>query len=255
MGTMTRLSQTTSPLTSLTKVLRTGLPLLIDRATGGTVRQVGHGEQVITSPDGEDAFQVALSNGCHFQISVKMLSNVIVEAAEVIDGDFAPWEGTCRECGTITDLQELDGQGTCTGCAGERWDLITPAERTAWCKAHHQHYPYEDKGPMSPEQLAEVALLLEAHPFRFATTTVKNPHWYTLRHEWADVGDEVFNDVVRKIREHGVTEWFGTYPWRMLYVNGFKYWTYYSSFVEEVIVLNRKPIGDHNTIPDGTESR
>ncbi len=28
----------------------------------------------------------------------------------------------------------------------------------------------------------------------------------------------------------------------MLNANGYKYWTYFSSYVEEVIVLNRKPL-------------
>jgi hypothetical protein len=93
---------------------------------------------------------------------------------------------------------------------------------------------------MTPEQLARIGYLLESHPFRFAKTMPRNPHWYTLRHEWQDVGYGVFEEVVRAIREHGYTEWFGSYPWRMLNVNGFKYWTYYSSYVEEVIVLNRK---------------
>lgn len=62
----------------------------------------------------------------------------------------------------------------------------------------------------------------------------RNPHEYTLRHEWADVGEE----VVRLIGQHGYTEMFGSIPWRMLNATGYKYWTYYSRYVEEVIVLN-----------------
>lgn len=86
------------------------------------------------------------------------------------------------------------------------------------------------------------AAAVASHPFRVAKTAVRNPHDYTLRHEWQDVGNEVYNEVIRMIREHGYTEWFGGYPWRMLNANGYKYWTYYSSYVEEVIVLNRKPL-------------
>jgi hypothetical protein len=56
------------------------------------------------------------------------------------------------------------------------------------------------------------------------------------------VGEDVFEEVVRMIRDHGYTEYFGTYPLRMLNANGYKYWTYYSSFVEEVTVLNRKAL-------------
>lgn len=70
----------------------------------------------------------------------------------------------------------------------------------------------------------------------------KNPHWYTLRHEWKVVGDAVFEEVITAIREHGYTEYFGGYPWRMLNVNESKFWTYFSTRVEDVIVLNRKPL-------------
>ncbi len=151
-------------------------------------------------------------------------------------------EAGCQDCGTLTPIREIDDHGSCPDCAQERWERLTPAERTAWCKVNHLHYPYQDKGPMTPEQLARIGQLLESHPFRFAKTMPRNPHWYTLRHEWQDVGSGVFEEVVRAIREHGYTEFFGSYPWRMLDVNGFKYWTYFSSFVEEVTVLNRKPL-------------
>jgi hypothetical protein len=124
---------------------------------------------------------------------------------------------------------------------------LTAEQQADFCKHHKVHYPYEDKGPMSPEQLQWIGQLLESHPWRFAKTMPKNPHWYTLRHEWQDVGDEVYNEVNRMIREHGRTEWFGTYPWRMLDVNGFKYWNYYSTRVEDVIVLNRKPLSGKAT--------
>jgi hypothetical protein len=96
---------------------------------------------------------------------------------------------------------------------------------------------------MPTDKLAWITELLEARPFRFAKTMRDNPHWYTLRHEWYDVGDAVFTEVVTAIRGHGYTEMFGSYPWRMLNVNGYKYWSYYSSAPHEVIVLNRKPLG------------
>ena len=239
-----------NPMTSFLKVLRAGLPALIERVTRGTVRQLGHGTVVTATAEGEDAFRVDLSNGCRYQITVQQLPTAISGVGDSTGADLAPWEVACQQCGAITALDELDEQGVCADCAREWWQHLTVEERTAWCKSNHQHYPYEDKGPLPPAQLEEIAQLLEAHPFRLATTAVRNPHWYTLRHEWADVGEAVFNDVVCKIRDHGVTEWFGSYPWRMLYVNGFKYWTYYSSFVEEVIVLNRKPIDDQQKSDD-----
>lgn len=70
----------------------------------------------------------------------------------------------------------------------------------------------------------------------------RNPPEYTLRQEWEDVGDKVFEEVVRMSREHRYTHRFGTFPWRMLNATGYKYWTYCSSYVEEVIVLNRKAL-------------
>lgn len=117
-----------------------------------------------------------------------------------------------------------------------------PIRDASWYKVHKQHYPYIERRPIAPDKLAWITELLEAHPFRFAKTMRDNPHWYTLRHEWRDVGDAVYTEVVMAIREHGYTEYFGTYPWRMLNANGYKYWTYFSSYVEEVIVLNRKPL-------------
>jgi hypothetical protein len=68
------------------------------------------------------------------------------------------------------------------------------------------------------------------------------------------VGDSVFEEVVTAIREHGYTELFGSFPWRMLNVNEFKYWTYYSASVVEVIVLNRKPFPGRET-PEEDASR
>jgi hypothetical protein len=64
-----------------------------------------------------------------------------------------------------------------------------------------------------------------------------------VRPEWWDVGDAVYTEVVTAIREHGYTEWFGSYPWRMLNVGRHKYWSYFSAAPEAVIVINRKPLG------------
>lgn len=107
--------------------------------------------------------------------------------------------------------------------------------------------PYEVKGLMAPEQFQRIGRLLATHPYRFAKTMPHNPHWYTLREEWQDVGDEVYNEVITAIREHGYDEWFGGRKYRVLNVNGFKHWTYYGATVEEVIVLNRKPLDREKT--------
>lgn len=119
-----------NPMTSLSKLLRAGLPALIERGTGGTVRQLGHGT-VIPATEGEDVFQVDLSNGCRYQITVQQLVAAVTETSDSAAGDRAPWEGACRQCGTITALDELDGQGTRPDCASERWAQLTVDERTS----------------------------------------------------------------------------------------------------------------------------
>jgi len=168
-------------------------------------------------------------------------------AATPVGTALGAWEAGCQQCGTLHPVDALDLLGACADCARDRWDRMTETERGAWCKANRMHYRYEDKGPMPPAQRLRIERLLESHPYRFAKTMPKNPHWYTLRYEWMDVGHTVFNEVVRAIRDHGYTEWFGTYPWRMLEAGGFKYWSYYNCSVESVIVLNRKPLPDHVT--------
>jgi hypothetical protein len=50
--------------------------------------------------------------------------------------------------------------------------------------------------------------LLESQTWTFAKTMPTNPHWYTLRRNWASQQD--FVDVVLFIREHGVVEKFGS---------------------------------------------
>lgn len=213
------------------KVIREGMPELIQNATGGEVLQTSDRKLLARTDKGEDAFQIFLNNGASYRFRLQQVGE-----AE---------DAGSQECGTLTALTELDEQGYCLDCARDRWDRLTAEEKTAWCKADRMHWPYEAKGPMSVTQLQYVSDLLAAHPFRWAKTLPRNPHEYTLRHEWADVGEEVFEKGVRMIREHGYTEWFGGYPWRMLNANGYKYWTYYSSSVEEVIVLNRKRLPGH----------
>jgi len=221
-------------IAAFTQMIRAGMPALIEQGTRGDVVQTADRDLLPQTANGEAAFAIVLSNGVSYRVRVQQI------------GEAEDEEAGCRRCGTVTPIDELDGEGACADCAGEEWSRLTAEQRTAWCKVNRMHYPYEDKGPMAPEQLTYVSDLLAAHPFRLAKTMPKNPHEYTLRHEWADVGGGVFEEVVRMIREHGYTEWFGTYPWRMLNANGYKYWTYFSSYVEEVIVLNRKePEGRH----------
>ncbi len=100
---------------------------------------------------------------------------------------------------------------------------------------------------MSAEQLERIRELLEGRPWRFARTSPRNPHWYTLRHEWQYVGDAVFEEVVTAIREHGTTVMFDEYPYRQLHVGGRSYWTFSGSTMQEVKLIKRK------RLPDGVQ--
>ncbi len=214
-------------------MIRSALPEVIKHATDGTVVQIGDRSLPAATETGEDAFQIFLSSGVSYRFRVEMVR--IREATEA----------GCKRCGEVMPSDQLDGHGVCAACVDRPVvddGNTTEVQPTEWYQQHRRHYPFIAKGPPSPAQHRYLADLLASHPFRVAKTMPKNPHEYTLKHEWAEVGSEVFEDVVRMIREHGYTEWFGGYPWRMLNANGYKYWTYYSSYVEEVIVLNRKPL-------------
>lgn len=216
-------------------MIRSALPEMIQDATDGTVVQTRDRGLPAGTEEGEDAFQVFLSSGVSYQVRVQ----------QVRFGGAVDEEAGCQRCGELTSSDELDEHGVCPSCldrpVGDDGNT-TEVHPTEWYQQHRRHYPFIAKGPPSPARLRYLSDLLASHSFRVAKTAVRNPHEYTLRHEWRDVGDEVYNEVIRMIREHGNTEWFGGYPWRMLNANGFKYWSYYSSYVEEVIVLNRKPL-------------
>lgn len=82
----------------------------------------------------------------------------------------------------------------------------------------------------------EVARALLSKEYRYAKSMPKNPHWYSLREEWAD--EKQFEDVVEYIRQNGYREQFFRMAFTMFNLNGYKYWTY-GDPVKETIVLNR----------------
>jgi len=72
---------------------------------------------------------------------------------------------------------------------------------------------------MTKETLTEI---LENADFVFAKTMPKTPHFYTLRKNW---NDDLFCQVVLKIREIGIPEKFAGREYIYFYANGNKYWT------------------------------
>ena len=87
--------------------------------------------------------------------------------------------------------------------------------------------------------LAKVTELLEAHPFRFAKTMPKHPHWYTLRKEWDELE---YMAVALYIRDEGYREtWWGkTYTY--LDIGEHRYWTM-GYQLGSTTVLNKAEIG------------
>lgn len=75
--------------------------------------------------------------------------------------------------------------------------------------------------------------------FKFSKTAVKNPHWYLVRDK-AEYDSE-FEKFVNTIRVMGYDEMFWKKPYRILDVEGHKYWTMGAQSVI-TIILNRKPI-------------
>ncbi len=174
-------------------LIKKGIPHLIENSTDGGIRQTSDRRLLARTDQSEEAFQIFLNNGASYRIRLQ-------QVGEVEDAG-------CQECGTLTaleELDELDEQGYCPDCARDRWDRLTAEEKTTWCKVNKMHWPYEDKGPISAARRRYVSDLLAAHPSRWAKTMPRNPHEYTLRHGWADVGEEVFEEVGRMIQEHSL---------------------------------------------------
>ena len=98
--------------------------------------------------------------------------------------------------------------------------------------------------------LARVCRLLERHPWVYARTMPKTPHWYTILKAWPD--QEAFDDVVQFIRERGVTEIFRRKPYRVLVAGQWKYWTM-GAALHRTILINKAKVLD-TTPGDGGEA-
>lgn len=90
---------------------------------------------------------------------------------------------------------------------------------------------------LKPRELQELGRLLMAQEWIFAKTMPDNPHWYTLRRTW--LSDAAFNWAVEKIREGAYDEKYGGWWYRVININGMKYWSM-GAPVEETILINRK---------------
>lgn len=92
----------------------------------------------------------------------------------------------------------------------------------------------------------ELAALLEAHTFRFASTMASNPHYYTLRKTW---DAKEWLKAYLNIREKGVPEIVWGKVYRVFYAsNGWKYWTMPcghhtgTRIADDIVLINRAKI-------------
>lgn len=95
----------------------------------------------------------------------------------------------------------------------------------------------------NPSTTDAVVALLEAHPYKVASTMPEIPHSYTLRRLWESDAD--FVAVVLFIRANGVRKKFGKRYYTYLIANGYEWWTM-GERIERTILINRaevKPAG------------
>lgn len=81
--------------------------------------------------------------------------------------------------------------------------------------------------------------LLRDAPYKFAKTMANIPHSYTLKEN--DYWDKkTFVEVVKYLNQNGVKEKFFTKYYTYYYANGYKYWTMYSNYDNEVLINRAK---------------
>lgn len=88
---------------------------------------------------------------------------------------------------------------------------------------------------------AHIKMIFWKTKFKFAKTMPKIPHEYTLKEDWED--DELFEDVVRYIRDNGVKEKFYRKEFTYLYLGNYKYWTM-GNPIETTILINRARVSE-----------
>jgi hypothetical protein len=81
--------------------------------------------------------------------------------------------------------------------------------------------------------------LIQRSHWIFAKTMPENPHFYMLREETDDTEFVRFVEIIRKL---GYREDYEGYPYTVLDVGGWRYWTM-GAPIDETILINRKRIG------------
>jgi len=72
--------------------------------------------------------------------------------------------------------------------------------------------------------------------YRFAKTMPNNPHFYSIKREWNN--DENFFKACQYIRDNGKVEFYKGYPYVVLYIDNYKYWTMDRN-IRDTEIINR----------------
>lgn len=84
----------------------------------------------------------------------------------------------------------------------------------------------------------ELSEELEKQSWTFAKSYPTLPHWYIVRQK---MDEQLFVDMVIKIRELGVEEKFWKKSYIYFYSNGYKYWTM-GNPVNETTIINKAKV-------------
>ena len=65
--------------------------------------------------------------------------------------------------------------------------------------------------------------MLEAQVWTFAKTMPHNPHYWSVKKDWKDPLE--FEAAFAYINEHGEDKIFGKWSYKVIFFNGWRYWT------------------------------
>lgn len=75
--------------------------------------------------------------------------------------------------------------------------------------------------------------------YRFAKTMPNNPHYYSLKKEWDNESN--FFKACQYIKDNGKVEFYKGYPYTVLYIEKYKYWTM-DKIIKDTVLINRAKI-------------